>query len=78
MQYFDLYEKWEDYQKLDSVQQVIFLEQNEVNVRTYIKQGAHRWLYLEFKDINDVLPIIDKDETIRLDDIYKIDFLPKR
>ena len=75
---FDLYEKWEDYQKLGSVQQVIFLEQNEVNVRTYIKQGAHRWLYLEFKDINDVLPIIDKEETIRLDDIYKIDFLPKR
>lgn len=74
---FDLYEKWEDYQKLESVQQVIFLEQNEVNVRTYIKQGANRWLYLEFKDINDVLPIIETEETISLNDIYKIDFLKR-
>ena len=69
--YFDFCEKWDDYQTIKSLRQVIFVEQDRINVQTYIRQDVNRWLYIEFKDIKDELPIFEKDETISLSDIYQ-------
>ena len=69
---FDLYEKWDDYQKIESLQQMIFVEQEGINVKTYIKHGVNRWLYIEFKDIKDELTIVGNEATILLSDIYAV------
>jgi Uma2 family endonuclease len=74
--HFDLNEKLEDYQKLDSLRQMIFVEQQEVNIKTYIKQGDH-WLFVELKKITDQLPIFEKEETISLSDIYQTNMLKR-
>ncbi len=73
---FDLTEKLPDYQKIDSLQQIIFVEQEEVNVKTYIKQ-RDSWTYFEFDKITDELPIVDKEETILLTDIYQANMLKR-
>jgi Uma2 family endonuclease len=74
---FDFNEKWKSYQKIDSLRQMIFVEQEEVNIKTYIKQGANRWLYIELNDINDQLPIFEKEATIALNDIYQANMLKR-
>ena len=68
---FDLTEKLGDYQKIESLQQMIFVEQDSINIKTYIRQGNNPWLFIELKDIKDELPIFEKDETISLSDIYQ-------
>ena len=73
---FDLNEKLPDYQKIDSLKQVIFMEQAKVNIKTYIKQGDS-WQYFEFKKATDQLPIFDKEGTIPLSDIYQANMLKR-
>ena len=68
---FDLTNKLVDYKKLESLQQMIFVEQDSINIKTYIRQGNNPWLFIELKDIKDELPIFEKDETISLSDIYQ-------
>ena len=50
---------------------MIFVEQDSINIKTYIRQGNNPWLFIELKDIKDELPIFEKDETISLSDIYQ-------
>ncbi len=73
---FDLNEKWEDYQKIDSLKQIIFVEQEMVNIKTYIKEGDS-WLFIELKNIIDLLPIFDKEGKIPLSDIYQENMLKR-
>jgi Uma2 family endonuclease len=73
---FDLNEKLPDYQKIGSLKQVIFVEQEKTNIKTYIKEGAN-WQYYEFNKITDELPIFEKHGTIYLSDIYEVDSLKR-
>jgi Uma2 family endonuclease len=73
---FDLNEKWADYQKIESLKQIIFVEQEKTNIKTYIKQ-EDRWLFTELKNRTDELPIVDTVETISLSDIYEVDMLKR-
>jgi Uma2 family endonuclease len=73
---FDLTEKLPDYQKIESLKQVIFVEQEEVNIKTYIKKGD-RWLFVELKNLNDQLPIFEQEITIPLSDIYQANMLKR-
>jgi Uma2 family endonuclease len=73
---FDLNEKLPDYQKIDSLRQVIFVEQEKVNIKTYIKQGDS-WQYLEFDKITDQLPIFETEGTIPLTKIYQANTLKR-
>ena len=68
---FDLTNKLMDYKKIESLQQMIFVEQDSINIKTYIRQGNNPWLFIELKDIKDELPIFEKDETISFSDIYQ-------
>ena len=72
---FDLTEKWEDYQKIESLQQMIFVDQDSMNIKTYIRQGENLWLPIELTNINDALPIFGKGTKIPLSDIYAVNML---
>lgn len=69
---YDLIEKFNNYKKIPSLQQIIFVEQYWTQVMTYIRQ-PNGWFYVEKMDISDVLPV--ENGQILLTDIYqKIDF----
>ena len=72
---FDLTEKWEDYKKIESLQQMIFVEQDTMNIKTYIRQNENLWLPIELTNINDALPIFGKETKISLSDIYAVNML---
>lgn len=67
--HYDLVEKLTNYRKIDSLQQIIFVEQYYTQVITYIRQEDNRWLNIELNDVNDLLPIA-KGGEIALSDIY--------
>lgn len=75
---FDLTEKLEDYQKIDSLKQIIFVEQEEVKIITYIRQETNRWSRIELTDINEELTIFEKEGTIPLSDIYAANMLKRK
>ena len=69
---YDLVEKFNNYKKIPSLQQIIFVEQYWTEVATYIRQ-PNNWLYVEKTDISNVIPV--ENGQIELSDIYqKIDF----
>ena len=73
---FDLNEKWEDYQKIASLQQMIFVEQESLHIKTYVRQGDNMpWLLIELKDSQDELPIFERETPIALRDIYPVNAL---
>ena len=68
---FDQTDKLSDYKKLDTVEQVIFIDPNKIYTQTFIKKGINQWLNLDFHSLEDVLPVVGKTETIALKDVYK-------
>lgn len=66
---YDLVEKKNDYFKVPSLEQVIFVEQYYWQVMSYSKQQNRSWLYLETNELTDTLPVFDGE--IKLADIYK-------
>jgi Uma2 family endonuclease len=69
---YDLIEKFDNYKKIPSLQQIIFVEQYWTQVMTYIRQ-PNGWFYVEKTDISDTIPV--ENTTVALEDIYqKIDF----
>ena len=68
---FDQTDKLTDYKKLESVEQVIFIDPNKIYTQTFIKKGVNQWLNLDFYSLDDALPIVGKEETIALKDVYK-------
>lgn len=69
---YDLIEKFNNYKKIPSLQQIIFVEQYWTEVVTYIRQ-PNNWLYTEKTDISSAIPV--ENGQIHLSDIYqKIDF----
>lgn len=66
---FDKYEKLPNYKAINSVQQIIFIEPNEVNISTFIRVSTNEWRNLDFKNIEDNLPIVGEN-AIPLKDIY--------
>lgn len=67
---FDLSEKLSDYQSIDSLQQIIYVEPNEISVTTYVRSIDRNWQKVSFKNDADLLPIVDKG-FIKINDIYK-------
>lgn len=73
---YDLNEKLTNYQKIDSLQQVIFVEQYWTEVITYIRIEGNEWQKMIIKEKNTSLPIGQME--LFLEDIYtKIVFEPK-
>jgi Uma2 family endonuclease len=68
---FDQTEKLTDYKKLDSVEQVIFINPYKIHTRTVIKNEMNEWLGFDFRSLDDALPIVGRSETIGLREVYK-------
>ena len=66
---FDKYEKLPNYKAIDSVQQIIFIEPSEVNISTFMRVSANEWRNLDYKSMEDNLPIVGEN-PIPLKDIY--------
>lgn len=65
---FDLSEKLEDYKQIPSVQQIIYVDQNNVWASTYIRQSANQWLNIDYTTLEEKIPV--NDGFISLDKIY--------
>ena len=67
---FDITEKLHEYKRLESLQQVIFVSQNEFCVMNYLRsENPNVWLNQDFYDEADTMQIEGKD--VALKDIYK-------
>lgn len=65
---FDLSDKLSDYKQMPSLQQVIFIEQDQVWASTYIRLSPKEWRNLDLTSPEDQIPILD--QAISLQQIY--------
>lgn len=67
---FDLSEKLHEYKHLESLQQIIFVNQKKVGVMNFLRsENPNIWLNQDFYDETDVMQIDGKDVAVK--DIYK-------
>ena len=66
---YDLAEKLNKYQKIASLEQIIYVEQYWTEVTTYVRVADNRWLQIKLEKLEDLLPIGQFD--ISLAKIYK-------
>ncbi len=66
---FDKQEKLPDYKAIESVQQIIYIESTETFATTYIRISENEWRNIDFKNMDDQLPIVCEN-SIFLKDIY--------
>jgi Uma2 family endonuclease len=67
---FDKTFKLGDYQKINSVEQIIFVEPNLTWVSTFIRQSNNSWLNIIFENLTDELPVLEHGKIV-VNDIYK-------
>ncbi|MFN8357106.1 MAG: hypothetical protein U0Y10_21810 [Spirosomataceae bacterium] len=65
----DFGDKLARYKTIDSLQQIIFVSQKEPYVTTYLKEGIHKWLNLDFVDLTDTVPVLDQQFSMQ--DLYR-------
>ena len=70
-------EKFAQYRQLESLQEYILISQESVHVEHYLRQGS-QWLLTEFRDIEDVLPIVSADCELPLKHIYRLVTFPDK
>lgn len=67
---FDLSDKLHEYKHLESLQQIIFVNQKKVGVMNFLRsENPNIWLNQDFYDETDVMQIAVKDIAVK--DIYK-------
>jgi Uma2 family endonuclease len=66
---FDLVEKFNRYTNVDSLHQIVFIEQYWTEVMTYIRQPNNEWLYIKQTEKSARIPVANG--FIDLDDIYQ-------
>ena len=54
---FDINEKLTDYKEIESLEQIIFVEQGRVWASTYIRKGVNEWLNLDFNTLSGKIPV---------------------
>lgn len=67
---YDRGEKFEHYQQLESLQEYILISQERVRVERYLRQDT-RWILTEFRELDDVLPLISIEGALPLRAIYR-------
>lgn len=67
---FDVSEKLHEYKHLESLQQIIFVNQKKVGVMNFLRsENPNIWLNQDFYDETDIMQIDGKDVAVK--DIYK-------
>lgn len=71
---YDLNEKLPEYQRMDSLQQILYIDSQRMHVTTWLRTEAqNQWRKHEFSETEAVFPVLD--EQLPLQDLYrKIDF----
>ena len=64
-------EKFAQYRQLESLHEYILISQESVHVEHYLRQGT-QWLLTEFRDSDDMLPIVAADCELPLQHIYRL------
>ncbi len=65
---YDLVEKFANYRKIESLQQIVFVEQYWAEVSSYIRQPNGTWSYTNLQKMTDELAVADS--VISIADIY--------
>jgi Uma2 family endonuclease len=63
--------KAEHYRRLDTLQELLLIAQNEIHVQHYRRQDASRWLLSDFRGSADRVELGSIDCTLILADIYE-------
>jgi Uma2 family endonuclease len=71
----DKTEKLEAFQKMESIQEVLLIEQDILHIEHYIKQTPMQWLLRIYEDLNDVITLDSIGCQVSLGEIYnRIEF----
>ena len=66
----DKTEKLETYQKMESIQECLLIEQDFLHIEHYIKQTPMQWLLRIHEDLNDTIALESVNCQLLLTDIY--------
>jgi Uma2 family endonuclease len=66
----DKTEKLATFQKMDSIKEVLLIEQDILRIEHYIKQTPMQWLLRIYEDLNDLITLESIDCKVSLTDIY--------
>jgi Uma2 family endonuclease len=73
---YDRTEKFEHYQALESLREVLFISQNRVRVEHYVRQDE-KWILSVYSALKDVIRLEAVSATLAVLDLYdKIEFSP--
>jgi Uma2 family endonuclease len=71
----DKTEKLETFQKMESIQEVLLIEQDILHIEHYIKQTPMQWLLRIYEDLNNVIALDSIGCQVSLGEIYdRIEF----
>jgi len=72
---YDRGRKFGNYRELSSLQEYVMVEQDSPHVELFSRQSEGGWLFKEFKDLNQILPLASIDCELPLREIYdKVDW----
>jgi Uma2 family endonuclease len=72
----DKTEKLETFQKMESIQEVLLIEQDILHIEHYTKQTPMQWLLRIYENLNDVIVLDSIDCKVSLSEIYdRIEFV---
>ena len=67
---YDRGEKFARYRQLESLQEYIFISQDQIRVEHYLRQGK-QWILSEFSALENVLPLASIGAELSLNHIYR-------
>lgn len=67
---YDKGEKFRRYQQLESLQEYVFISQDQVRVERYFRQDKN-WVSSEFTSLEDILGLISVEAELSLQQIYR-------
>lgn len=66
----DKTEKLETFQKMESIQEVMLIEQDFLHIEHYIKQTPMQWILRIYEDLNDVITLESINCQLAVNEIY--------
>lgn len=66
----DKTEKLETFQKMESIQEVLLIEQDFLHIEHYIKQTPMQWLLTIYENLNDIIALDSINCQLAVNEIY--------
>jgi Uma2 family endonuclease len=70
-QNYDRSEKFSAYRSIATFQEYLLVDQSQIHVEHYLKNGANQWLFSEYADPNTTLTFRTLELEIQIADIYE-------